>query len=343
MATKIIMPQGGQDIAEGTVVSWLKKEGETVKKGEVVCEVETEKAVFEVQAPADGTLLKILAKEGEKVPIFAVIGVIGKPGEDISQLTGEDGKEKKGLDIAEIRKRIGKEVPGRADRIKASGRAKKVAAEKGIDLSEVQGTGPSGRIVEKDVLTHAKQFETRPEPAGPQVTGRQEMRGRRVPMSKMRHVIARRMQQSKQAIPHFYVTVSTDMTEAIRFRDAFNSQPETGEDGEISINDLVTKAVALARTGLAEQQQVLAAVQERAIAQAFHLPGHLDRKPRPLEVVPCLRGREPGLLHQARDPAFPASLAFQLRQLRQVLRVAQRFLNRTLRQTLEVFPEHRQP
>jgi pyruvate dehydrogenase E2 component (dihydrolipoamide acetyltransferase) len=246
MATKIIMPQGGQDIAEGTVVSWLKKEGETVKKGETVCEVETEKAVFEVQAPADGTILKILAKEGEKVPIFALIGVIGRPGEDISQLTGEDGKEKKGLDIAEIRKRIGKEVPGRADRIKASGRAKKIAAEKGIDLSEVQGTGPSGRIVEKDVFSHAKQFEIRPEPGRPQVTGRQEMRGRRVPMSKMRHVIARRMQQSKQAIPHFYVTVSADMTEAIRFRDAYNSQPETGGDGEISINDLVTKAVALA-------------------------------------------------------------------------------------------------
>ena len=75
MATKVIMPQGGQDITEGTVVNWLKAEGETVKKGEVICEVETEKAVFEVQAPTEGVLLKIIAKEGEKVPIFSTIGM----------------------------------------------------------------------------------------------------------------------------------------------------------------------------------------------------------------------------------------------------------------------------
>lgn len=248
MATKIIMPQGGQDITEGIVVNWLKKEGETVKKGEVVCEVETEKAVFEVQAPANGILLKIIAKEGEKVPIFSVIGIIGNPGEDIDleKIIGEEEKEGKRLDIAEIRKRLGKEADGRTDRIKVSGRARKIAEEKGVDLSEVEGTGPSGRITEKDVLDHAKRFKTRLEPVQPQAIAPKDIRGRTVPMSKMRSVIARRMQHSKQTIPHFYVTVSVDMTEAIEFCDAFNGQLDAGEDGKISINDMVTKAVAFA-------------------------------------------------------------------------------------------------
>ncbi len=246
MATKIIMPQGGQDITEGTVVNWLKEEGETVKKGEVVCEVETEKAVFEVQAPAAGTLLRIIAKEGEKVPIFSVIGVIGNPGEDISRLIAEETKEEKGLDIAEIRKKIARERGERTDRIKVSGRAKKVAAEKGIDLSKVEGTGPSGRITERDVLAYAKRISTRPEPVQPQVTTGEATRGRSIPMSKMRRVIARRMQQSKQTIPHFYVTVSADLTEAIELRDTLNTEGKAGDDGKISLSDLVTKSTALA-------------------------------------------------------------------------------------------------
>lgn len=247
MATKVIMPQGGQDITEGTVVNWLKAEGETVKKGEVICEVETEKAVFEVQAPADGVLLKIIAKEGEKVPIFSTIGIIGDPGEDIDleEVVGEEKKEVKGLDIAAIRRRTGKETAERTNRIKVSGRARKIAEERSVDLSEVEGTGPHGRITERDVLDHVKGVETETEPVQPQATVRGDIRGRRVPMSKMRSVIARRMQQSKQTIPHFYVTVSADMTEAIEFRDAFNGQLDAGEDGKISLNDMVTKAVAL--------------------------------------------------------------------------------------------------
>ena len=200
MATKIIMPQGGQDITEGTVVSWLKKEGETVSKGEVICEVETEKAVFEVQAPADGVLLKIIAKEAERVPIFSVIGMIGDPGEeiDVERVVGEEKKEERGLDISRIRERLEKAGGVRADRVRASGRAKRIAEEKGIDLSEVQGTGPHGRITEKDVLDYATRFERAPEPVKIRATAREGVRGRTVPMSKMRSVIARRMQQSKQ-------------------------------------------------------------------------------------------------------------------------------------------------
>lgn len=262
MATTIIMPQGGQDITEGTVVNWLKKEGEAVTKGEVICEVETEKAVFEVQAPADGTLLRIIAKEGEKVPIFSVIGVIGNLEEDVSQFIAEEEKEEKTLDLAGIRKRLGKEDHARTDRIKASGRAKKIAEERGVDLSEVQGTGPSGRIVEKDVLNYAKQLETRPEPVQPSVMARRDIGGKGVPMSKMRRVIARRMQQSKQTVPHFYVTVSVDMTDAVKFRDGFNDRLEAGDDRKISVNDMITKAAALA---LEEFYQVNCMLQDENI------------------------------------------------------------------------------
>jgi pyruvate dehydrogenase E2 component (dihydrolipoamide acetyltransferase) len=158
MAEKIIMPQGGQDITEGRVVKWLKAEGDTVKKGEPVCEVETEKVVFEVEAPADGILLKIIVPEGEKTEIFATIGVIGAEGEtvDIDTLSGEDQDEKDGVDISEIRKRLGKKESKGTGRIKISGRARKVADELGVDISTVEGTGPGGRIKERDIKRAAE-------------------------------------------------------------------------------------------------------------------------------------------------------------------------------------------
>jgi pyruvate dehydrogenase E2 component (dihydrolipoamide acetyltransferase) len=164
VATKIIMPQGGQHVEEGRVVKWLKAEGDAVKKGEVVCEVETEKVVLEVEAPADGVLLKIVVAAGEKVAVFATIGIIGAPGEqvDLSKF-GAKEKEKTDVDIAEIRKRLTeKQARGEAG-AKASARAKRVAAEKGVDLSALQGSGPGGRIVEKDVLRAAEKIAMPPE------------------------------------------------------------------------------------------------------------------------------------------------------------------------------------
>ena len=244
MATKIIMPQGGQDITEGAVVSWLKAEGDPVKKGEAICEVETEKAVFEVESPVDGILLKIIVQEGEKVPIFSVIGVVGKPDEeiDLEIILAEEKREDKGVDISEIRKRLEAKGKDEKRKIKASGRAKKIAAAEGVDLSKVRGTGPKGRTTEKDVLAYVEQLKASPEPPAVKTTRAAEERGKTVAMSKIRRVIARRMQQSKQTAPHFYVTVSVEMTEAIKLREALNQ-----EDGlNISINDLITKAAALA-------------------------------------------------------------------------------------------------
>jgi pyruvate dehydrogenase E2 component (dihydrolipoamide acetyltransferase) len=159
MATKIMMPQAGQDITEGRVVKWLKAEGETVNKGEPICEVETEKVVFEIESPTDGVLLKIIVPDGEKAEIFFTIGIVGAPGEeiDLDEFLAEDKKEEKGVDVSEIRKRLGEKAIVDTGKVKMSGRARKLAKKKGVDLSIIEGTGPGGRIVEKDVLRAAEE------------------------------------------------------------------------------------------------------------------------------------------------------------------------------------------
>lgn len=263
MAAKIIMPQGGQDLTEGTVVSWLKNEGEAVKKDEVICEVETEKAVFEVTAPEDGVLLKITTPAGETAQVFSVIGYVGEPGEKINQQDTREEKKEEAVDetspkiaVSAIRKRLGKQKGADAKRIKASGRAKKAAKEKGVDLSEIQGSGPGGRIIEKDILDHVAQGTEKSstphmspkeaEPTPPTPVPGIPAPGKTEPLSKMRKAIARRLQQSKQTIPHFYVTVSVEMTDALNLRQELNAQGSGDSAVKISINDLVVKAAALA-------------------------------------------------------------------------------------------------
>lgn len=233
MATNIIMPQGGQDITEGLVVRWFKKEGEPLQRGEVLCEVETEKAVFEVEAPVNGVLLKIVAPAGTKVPVFAVIGIIGAAGEAIdSDLPGTaPAPAGHAIDIAAIRRRAAGWT-GDPAKASASGRARRIASEKGVDLSDVTGSGPAGRIVAKDILLHVEKRKLSVE----------ALRGRSTPLSPMRRTIARRMGQSKQTIPHFYATVSADVTAALERRDRL--QRESGAD--ISVTDLILKATALA-------------------------------------------------------------------------------------------------
>ncbi len=233
MATNIIMPQGGQDITEGLVVRWFKKEGEPLQRGEVLCEVETEKAVFEVEAPVNGVLLKIVAPAGTKVPVFAVIGIIGAAGEAIDfDLPGTaPAPAGHAIDIAAIRRRAA-DWTGDLAKATASGRARRLATEKGVDLSDVTGSGPAGRIVAKDILLHVEKRKLSVE----------ALRGRSAPLSPMRRTMARRMGQSKQTIPHFYATVSADVTAALERRDRL--QRETGAD--ISVTDLILKATALA-------------------------------------------------------------------------------------------------
>ncbi|MEX1349542.1 MAG: dihydrolipoamide acetyltransferase family protein [Desulfobacterales bacterium] len=252
MAEKIIMPQGGQDITEGQVVQWLKSEGDEVKKGEVICEVETEKAVFEVESPADGVLLKIIVPAGQKARVLSTIGFVGAAGENV-ELEEEDAIEDKkitGIDVAILRKKVAAKGRGSKSQAKVSGRARKLADQKGIDISHVEGSGPKGRITEKDVLAY---FETAPIPpesaAAPYESskasaGAADIRGKSVPMTRKRKVIARRLQQSKQTIPHYYVTVTVDMTDAIQRRKEHHTKGE--DDINVSINDMVVMAAAIA-------------------------------------------------------------------------------------------------
>jgi len=260
MAEKIIMPQGGQDITEGRVVRWLKSEGDKVKKGEVICEVETEKAVFELESPADGVLLKIIVTAGKVAQVFSAIGYVGEAGESVELEDEEDAadeekevKKDTGIDVAALRKKVAARGKGKKEKVRASGRARKLADQKGVDISQVLGSGPKGRITEKDVLAYIETAPAAPEPvaaipaaseAPKAPVGAADMRGKSVPMTRMRKVIARRLQQSKQTIPHFYVTVTVDMTDAIEQRKKLNTKVE--KNSKVSMNDMVVKAAAVA-------------------------------------------------------------------------------------------------
>jgi pyruvate dehydrogenase E2 component (dihydrolipoamide acetyltransferase) len=180
---------------------------------------------------------------------------VGEDGEsvDLDELDVEKQKEPKaasGVDVAALRKKVAARGKGKKEKVKASGRARKLADQKGIDISCVEGSGPKGRITEKDVLTYIEAAPAAPEPAAaayepPEApVGATDMRGQTVPMSRIRKIIARRLQQSKQTIPHFYVTVTVDMTDAIYQRKELNTK--TDKDSKVSMNDMVVKAAAVA-------------------------------------------------------------------------------------------------
>ena len=271
MAEKIIMPQGGQDITEGKIVGWLKAEGDQVKKGEVICEVETEKAVFEVESPVDGVLLKIIVSAGKIAQVFSTIAFVGEAGENVDLENVESGKKEKeketpGIDVSALKKKVAAKSKGKKERVKTSGRAMKLADQKGVDITQVEGTGPKGRITEQDVQAYIEKMAAAPvtpakapEPS-PALAAGVDRRGQTVPMNRMCKVIARRLQQSKQTIPHFYVTVAVDMTEADKLREELNSK--AGKNRKISMNDMIVKAAAEA---LAEFPQVNCKVDEDSI------------------------------------------------------------------------------
>ena len=261
MATNIIMPQGGQDLTEGMIVRWVKQEGDAVRKDDIVCEVETEKAVFEVPAPCDGVLLKIMTPAGDVAHVFSAIGVIGHPGEQLEPVKAvekpaQQPQAETKIDIEAIRKRLVNAAEPQKTRIRATGRAKRVAREHGVDLAGVRGTGPGGRIIEKDVRASLQQHDevlaeqsavqTPPEVSPPASGIPRTLQGRREELPKMRKVIARRLQLSKQTIPHFYVTVTVEMADALALRAELNAAAASDAPAKISVNAMIVKAAALA-------------------------------------------------------------------------------------------------
>lgn len=250
MAYRVTMPQLGYDMTEGAVARWRKREGESVQRGEVIAEIETDKATVELEAFASGVVRKILLPEGRRVPVGTLIAVIAGPDEPIDDILKEAGAPPApAAPPAEVPAPAAAqpEAPPEEGRVKATPVARRLAEELGIDLRQVKGTGPEGRITREDVEAFAARLRERPAAAPPPpVEAPAVPEAVEEPLSRMRQTIARRMTESKQQAPHFYVTVEVDMTEAMRLREQLNAQLE--EDARLSVNDLIIKAAAKALT-----------------------------------------------------------------------------------------------
>ena len=240
------MPQMGYDMQEGTVVRWMKREGDEVTRGEPIAEIETDKAVVEMEATAAGVLRKILAAEGTVAHVGELIGIIGASDEDISALEAEapvpaaEAPAAPQAQATPVQTPPPATAPAPSKVVKASPVARRLAQEMGVDLNQVTGSGPGGRIVREDVEALASQGPAAPAAAGapaPAEAGR-------LVLTRMRQAIARSTVQSKQQAPHFYVTTEIDMTVAMDFRRQLNLTLKEG--GRVSVNDLLIKAAALA-------------------------------------------------------------------------------------------------
>ena len=251
MANIVEMPKLGFDMAEGTLASWVKKEGEHIEKGDVLAEIETDKATIQVESSFSGTILKELLEANTTVPVGTPIAVIGEAGEkvDLSTLSGAK-KEEQAEPTEKIRENEVstdepvKESGGSAGFIKASPLAKAIAQENKLDLAQVSGSGPAGRIVKRDVEQFLSLHKTAEQSSTAQVISIQPGEDSLQPLSKLRKAIGSRMQRSKQTIPHFYVTYSYNVEFLLKMREQINQ--ERSKEERVSVNDFIVKATALA-------------------------------------------------------------------------------------------------
>jgi pyruvate dehydrogenase E2 component (dihydrolipoamide acetyltransferase) len=264
MALKFGMPSLGHTMEKGKVIEWLKQEGQTVSKGEPLLVVETDKVVTEVEAPADGIVLKILVQPDEERPIGATLALLAAPGEALSE--------------ADMRQLLAAETPSVAalavpaasvasppsaapmrdtgERVKISPIARKLAEELGIDTASLQGSGPGGRITKEDVLRVAEAGQAAPPAAPAPVAAGSPVTSvpaatrlsvsRTVPLTGMRGRVAERMLQSWNTIPRVTEVMQVDMSATVAFREAMLGQWEQQYGLRISLNDMITKAVATA-------------------------------------------------------------------------------------------------
>ena len=263
MAEIVEMPKLGFDMAEGTLVKWVKSEKDTVEKGDVLAEIETDKATVEVESSFSGIVYKHLAEVGQVLPVGTPIAVVAAEGEEVNleQLTGKSVPKvaaQKPRESGEEsgQKPVDQEIPApeasesqpaaqsdEMEFIKASPLAKRMAAEKDLDLAVIKGTGPGGRIVKRDVQTALEKGSSAR-------TEKQEMpaivsaEDQTFEMSKLRTAIGKRMLESRQTIPDFYVTYSFDAGSLMQMREQMNR--ELPEDERLSVNDYIIRAAALA-------------------------------------------------------------------------------------------------
>ncbi|MDH4214904.1 MAG: 2-oxo acid dehydrogenase subunit E2 [Candidatus Thorarchaeota archaeon] len=251
MVTTMIMQRMSVAMEYGVILKWLKKEGDKVKKGDAVVEIFGEKNEFELESPDDGIILKLLCDVNDEIPISEPIAFIGKEGENIPDIRPRKLNAAAQMQMAVVTPAVGTSVPKSESprtktqavetrlpggKIKASPRAKKKAKELDIDLTFVTGTGPEGRIVEKDVLAAKDAI-----PHGSILDDRKIRRTE--PMTPLRRTIARRMTQSSQN-PHITMITEIDMTEVATLREELNRRVEKTHGIRVSFNDIIVKAVA---------------------------------------------------------------------------------------------------
>lgn len=284
MAIPVEMPKMSDTMVEGVLAAWLVDEGAKVASGDVIAQVETDKATMDLEAYDDGVLLKKMVDAGGSVPIGGLIAVLGKEGEDIAAVLAQygsgDGAEgstkvevpsaKPADDASPSPETLAAaaETPGDPTtlgqtasspqpegRIKASPLARSMAKEMGVDLAGVKGSGPEGRIVKRDVEAAQAPVAqgapspvaaSRPQPVASSQPPAASGQGDVRPNSSMRKAIARRLSESKFTAPHFYLTVDVDMAAATAFRAELNALAEKQGKAKVSFNDLITKACAVA-------------------------------------------------------------------------------------------------
>jgi len=258
MEEVVLMPRLSDTMTEGVIAGWNKNVGDTVKKGEVLAEIETDKATMELESYKNGKLLYQGAQKGEKIAVNDLLCIIGEEGKvDVNAIVAaakgggatvaapaktDDSKAETTEQPAETAK--AETTASENGRVKASPLAKKLAAEKGIDIKKVSGSGDGGRIVKSDVDNYKPVEASAEESAAPAAKGGGSgMRGfKEVPVSQMRKVIAKRLAESKFSAPHFYLTMAIDMDAAVAGRAKMNETSKV----KISFNDIVLKACAVA-------------------------------------------------------------------------------------------------
>lgn len=256
MAEVIRMPKMSDTMEEGVIATWLKQEGDTVRAGDILAEVETDKATMELEAYEEGTLRHIGAKEGTAVPVNAIIAIIGEPNEDISTLLETSPKPPQQQEEPQQKKENEATTAPATDtpspesaqpqhtlNLLASPLAKKMAREKGYTLNDIQGTGERGRIIKRDiekVAAKTQREEAFSSVVLPPTVG--EERHEDVTVSATRKTIAQRLSASKFSAPHFYLTVSVAMDQIVAARTSINEYAPV----RVSFNDIIIKAASMA-------------------------------------------------------------------------------------------------
>jgi pyruvate dehydrogenase E2 component (dihydrolipoamide acetyltransferase) len=266
MAVAVQLPALSPTMTEGRITKWLKNEGDKVSSGTEIAECETDKSNLAIEAYDDGVILKILVKAGDSAPVGSTIAWIGKAGEKVPDVAPAAvaappaapapapvaASKPAPAPVAAPRPPPLPPAPAPAastSRVRASPLAKKVAAAQGVDLSSVQGSGPNGRIIRKDVEAA---LEARPVSSFPRASG-VRLPPQSLPVTTMRKVIAQRLTEVKPGVPHFYLNVDIEMDQALKLREEAKAQ-----DLKVSVNDIIVKAVAVAVRRFPRVNQVFA-------------------------------------------------------------------------------------